>query len=112
MKLLLDANLSGSLCARLWVDFPGSEHVAVIGLGKADDQSIWSYTKANGIVIVTKDSDFHHLSFVQGAPPKVVWLRLGNCTTGMVEAALLNSLRAIFDLAADPDAALLSIDGP
>lgn len=28
-----------------------------------------------------KDEDFHRLSVMHGAPPKVVWVRLGNCTT-------------------------------
>jgi predicted nuclease of predicted toxin-antitoxin system len=31
--------------------------------------------------LVTKDEDFHRLSVLRGAPPKVVWLRVGNCTT-------------------------------
>jgi len=34
------------------------------------------------LVIVTKDEDFHRLSVLHGGPPKVIWLRLGNCSTG------------------------------
>ena len=30
---------------------------------------------------MTKDEDFHRLSVLRGAPPKVVWIRLGNCRT-------------------------------
>jgi predicted nuclease of predicted toxin-antitoxin system len=37
---------------------------------------------------VTKDEDFHRLSVLRGAPPKVVWLRLGNCGTDDVAAML------------------------
>ena len=37
-------------------------------------------------MIVTKDEDFHHLSVLRGAPPKVVWLRTGNFTQCDAEA--------------------------
>jgi predicted nuclease of predicted toxin-antitoxin system len=30
---------------------------------------------------VSKDTDFHQRSFLFGGPPKVVWIRLGNCST-------------------------------
>jgi len=37
---------------------------------------------------VSKDDDFLPRSLVRGPPPKVIWVRLGNCTTGEVEALL------------------------
>ena len=40
-----------------------------------------TYAQEHGFFIVSKDSDFHQRSFVLGAPPKVIWIRLGNCTT-------------------------------
>jgi predicted nuclease of predicted toxin-antitoxin system len=36
---------------------------------------------AEGFVIVSKDADFHQRSLVLGHPPKVIWIRLGNCST-------------------------------
>jgi predicted nuclease of predicted toxin-antitoxin system len=39
-------------------------------------------------MIVSKDADMHDLSLVFGNPPKVVWLRLGNCSTRQVEELL------------------------
>ena len=45
----------------------------------------WDYAKQNGFVIVSKDSDFHQRSFLYGHPPKVVWIRRGNCSTGTIE---------------------------
>jgi predicted nuclease of predicted toxin-antitoxin system len=32
-------------------------------------------------LVVSKDEDFHRLALLRGAPPKFVWIRLGNCTT-------------------------------
>jgi predicted nuclease of predicted toxin-antitoxin system len=39
-------------------------------------------------MIVSKDADMHDLSLVFGNPPKVVWVRLGNCSTRQVEELL------------------------
>ena len=68
--------------------FPESEHVRNVNLHEADDRTVWEYACANGFVIVSKDEDFHQMSFLYGAPPKVVRVRLGNCTTTDIEQAL------------------------
>jgi predicted nuclease of predicted toxin-antitoxin system len=68
--------------------YPDSVHLRHAGLLATDDLTIWRYAEANGLIIVSKDSDFYELAFRLGSPPKVVWLRLGNCTTADVEAAL------------------------
>lgn len=81
MKLLFDENLSRSLCSRLQDIFPSSEHAVTAGLEHASDWELWEYAKLRGLVIATKDGDFHQISFLRGAPPKVVWLRVGNSST-------------------------------
>jgi predicted nuclease of predicted toxin-antitoxin system len=37
--------------------------------------------RAHGCLLVSKDDDFHRLALLRGAPPKFVWIRLGNCNT-------------------------------
>lgn len=88
MKLLFDHNLSPRLVVMLSDVFMDSSHVSLHGLGTADDATVWAFAQANGYAIVTKDSDFPDLSVRLGFPPKIVWLRLGNCTTQDVAAAL------------------------
>jgi predicted nuclease of predicted toxin-antitoxin system len=39
-------------------------------------------------MIISKDTDMHDLSLLFGNPPKVVWVRLGNCSTRQVEELL------------------------
>ncbi|MBK7164293.1 MAG: DUF5615 family PIN-like protein [Candidatus Microthrix sp.] len=39
---------------------------------------MWEYAAEQGLVIVSKDSDFRQLAVFDGPPPKLVWLRLGN----------------------------------
>jgi predicted nuclease of predicted toxin-antitoxin system len=110
MKLLFDENLSRSLCARLHDIFPGSEHAVAAGLKNSDDSSVWDYAKVRDLVIVTKDGDFHQMSFLLGAPPKVVWRRMGNCSTDKVENLLRRNLKSLARLGADDDAAILIIE--
>lgn len=81
MKLLYDENLSPALVAQLADLYRGSAHVDDLGLGRADDHQVWKHAKDNGFCIVSKDSDYYDLSVLHGHPPKVIWLRSGNCTT-------------------------------
>jgi predicted nuclease of predicted toxin-antitoxin system len=81
VKLLFDENLPRRLVSALDDLFPGSIHVGTVGLSQADDGAVWRYAAEHEFVIVSKDGDFNQMSFLHGAPPKVVWLRAGNCTT-------------------------------
>lgn len=88
MKLLFDENLSPRLVAELSAEFPGSVHVHDVGFGAAPDSAVWEYARDNGFVIVSKDSDFADLSVLYGAPPKIIWIRRGNCSTAAISALL------------------------
>jgi predicted nuclease of predicted toxin-antitoxin system len=95
VKLLFDHHLSRKLVARLADVFPGSSHVVFHQLDHAEDQAIWSFARAEGYTIVTKDSDFNDLSTLRGAPPKIIWLRMGNCTTALAERILRGNAQRI-----------------
>lgn len=101
MKLLLDENLSPSLAKALSDLYPGSIHVHSCGLGATDDSLIWEHAKRNGFVVVSKDSDLHERSLLYGAPPKLIWLRTGNCTTQNLGHLLRKHLREIQEFEAD-----------
>lgn len=108
-RLLFDQNLAPSLVQRLADVYPASAHVREVGLAAADDDAIWSHAHASGFIIVTKDDDFRQRSFLRGAPPKVIWTRLGNCSTADVERALRSRHAMVQAFAADATAALLVI---
>ena len=91
MKLLLDENLSPRLVVAIADLFPGSLHLRECGLRGASDVEVWQYAVANEFAIVSKDSDFSQRSFLLGSPPKVIWLRIGNCTTSRVDFILRNA---------------------
>lgn len=88
MKLLFDQNLSWRLPQRLADLYPDSQHVREAGMKESQDVDIWEYAKATGFVIVTKDMDFQQRSLLFGHPPKVVRLRVGNCTVQTIEDLL------------------------
>jgi predicted nuclease of predicted toxin-antitoxin system len=83
--------------------------VADVGLERATDAEVWAYAGAHGCAIVTKDSDFTDTAVLRGSPPKVVWLRVGNCTTGDVERVLRGAAEAVTAFLADPEADVLEL---
>jgi predicted nuclease of predicted toxin-antitoxin system len=88
VRLLFDEQLSERLIPRLADLFPDSLHVRLLGAGGLRDLAVWQLALEHGCLLVTRDEDFHRLSVLRGAPPKVVWLRIGNCTTTAIEQLL------------------------
>ena len=109
MKLLFDENLSHKLAARLEDVVPGSSHVRLHGMAQAADPSVWAFASDHDFTIVSKDEDSHHLSFLRGAPPKIIGIGLGNCTTTAVEVLLRSSLDLIQDFGRDSGASFLML---
>ena len=109
MKLRLNYNLSYKLVARLADLCPDSAHVRNVNLHEAGDPTVWEYARAIGFAIVSKDEDFHQLSFRYGAPPKVMWVRIGNCTTADIEQALRRYHTDILNFDANEEGAFLIV---
>ena len=88
MRLLFDQNLSPKLVKRLADLYPDSNHVYHLGIDLAPDNEMREYAGREGFVIVTKDSDFSDLCILLGFPPKVIWIRRGNCSSRDIESIL------------------------
>jgi len=88
VRLLFDANVSHTLVRRLASEYPGSSHVRDVGLRGADDRQVWDHARAHGFTIVSKDTDFRERSYVEGSPPKIIWLDVGNAGTAAIAALL------------------------
>ena len=109
MKLLFDQNLSPRLVDVLDELYPGSTHVQNVGLDRASDIEVWTFARRNGYTIVSKDSDFNERVLLQGAPPKVVWIRRGNCSTHQIEEILRHQKTAIESLDKNDNERLLEL---
>lgn len=107
MRLLFEQNLSPRLVSTLAVEYPASVHVRDLGLGAAEDQVVWNYAGQHGLVIASKDSDFQQRALLFGHPPKVIWVRVGNCTTSAIAELLRARHEDIIAFESDPVAAFL-----
>jgi predicted nuclease of predicted toxin-antitoxin system len=109
MKLLFNHHLSPRLANRLAVLFPDSSHVYLHSLDQADDRDVWEFARQHGFTLVTKDSDFNDLSALRGFPPRVLWLRIGNCTTRQIEELIRRHQQVIEEFENDPNAGVLAL---
>jgi len=109
VKLLLDQNISFRLVKKLEPKFPGTKHVSNLGLINKSDRDIWDLAKKEGFVIVTFDSDFYEFSLTEGQPPKLIWIRSGNCATKNVERLLREKADQIAEFTNDTDLGCLEI---
>ena len=109
MKLLFDHNLSHKLVPYVLDLFPESSQTRLLNLGRTNDPQLWLIAKAHGFVFVTKDRDVAELAVLRGAPPKVIWLRMGNCKTAAIERLLRSSYRVIEEFVLDPERVVLEL---
>jgi len=109
LKLLFDQNLSPGLVECLADIYPDSTHVWRIGLDRASDHNVWITARDQGYIITSKDADYSDLSDLLGFPPKVIWIRRGNCSTREIEAILRVHYHAVEDLHNDPNSGVLAL---
>jgi predicted nuclease of predicted toxin-antitoxin system len=109
VKLLFDQNLSPKLVKHLADLYPDSNHVYHLGIDLVPDREMREYAGREGFVIVTKDSDFSDLCILLGFPPKVIWIRRGNCSSREIEAILRDHQQDIEALGQDEVIGILTL---
>jgi len=109
VRLLLDEQLSDALCGLLADDFPDSQHIRLLGFEGASDETVWELAKTHDCILVTKAEDFQRLSVPRGAPPKVLWIRLGNSPTAGVAELLRRHIGDIRDFVHHEESAFLTL---
>jgi predicted nuclease of predicted toxin-antitoxin system len=109
VKLLFDENLSPRLVREIASIWPDSNHVDPLDMRGATDEAIWSFARDNSFTIVSKDDDFRSLALVRGAPPKVVWLQVGNASTSRVATLLRGNASNLNAFSLDPVEVLFTL---
>ncbi len=109
MKLLFDQNLSPVLINCLGDIYAGSNHVYNLNLDRVPDTEVWEYARKEGFLIVTKDADFSDICTLKGFPPKIIWIRRGNCKTANIEAILRNHYDDLKALNSDQTTGILTL---
>ena len=110
MRFLYDQNLSYRLVVELKDLYADSVHVRDVDMEESDDSDIWNYAARNDYTIVSKDSDFHQQSFLRGHPPKVVWVRVGNCSTNAIISLLRLHHDAVLKFEQDETVSFLTLE--
>ena len=87
-KLLFDNNISHRVIARISDIFPNANHVMLESLDESTDREVWRFARQNDYTIVTKDSDFNDLAIYHGSPPKIIWIKVGNCKVAQIAKIL------------------------
>jgi predicted nuclease of predicted toxin-antitoxin system len=95
MKILIDQNISYRIVDK--ITFLGVvQHIKSLGLTNANDHKIFMYARQGEFdVIVTIDDDFTKLLQLFSTPPKIIWIRTGNCSTEFLAELLLQKKELI-----------------
>ncbi len=112
MRLLFDENLAPRLVRRLADVYADPAHVRDVGLARAEDADVWSMPVLTGLQSSprTLTSSNQQRSFVEDHPPKVIWFRLGNCSTADtrdIERLLRDRQQEVVAFGADADGPFL-----
>ncbi|HEV7382142.1 MAG TPA: DUF5615 family PIN-like protein [Dyadobacter sp.] len=82
MRLLIDQNISHRILPIIEEHFDNVQHVRQLGLLNTNDHEIFMFGRNQGFeAIITLDDDFVKLLNLFSSPPKIIWLRTGNCAT-------------------------------
>ena len=89
MKIWVDAQLSPHLAPWLNERF-GVEAYSVRWLGYRDasDEVIFAAAREADAVVMTKDRDFLNLLDINGPPPRVIWITMGNTSNAHMRTVL------------------------
>ncbi|WP_373543561.1 DUF5615 family PIN-like protein [Chamaesiphon sp.] len=99
MTIWIDAHLWPAISIWITATF-GISALALrdIGLRDAEDAEIFEAAKAQGIIFITKDSDFVDLVNRFGQPPQIILLTCGNTSNDRLKEILSSKLSEILAL--------------
>jgi predicted nuclease of predicted toxin-antitoxin system len=81
-----------------------------LGLRDAEDTEIFEAAKSQGIIFITKDSDFVNLVNRFGQPPQIILLTCGNTSNDRLKQILQSNLLEALELLASGEP-LVEISG-
>lgn len=93
MIIWVDAQLSPAVARWVTESFGLEAHaVRDLGLRSAKDPEIFRAARQEGIVVMSKDSDFVDLVERLGPPPQVMWVTCGNTSNAWLRQVLSTEL--------------------
>jgi predicted nuclease of predicted toxin-antitoxin system len=89
MTIWVDAHLSPAIATWITTTFSITAlALRDVGLRDAEVAEIFEAAKAQGVILMTKDSDFVDLVDRLGTPPQIIWLTCGNTSNARLRQIL------------------------
>ena len=99
MKFWIDAQLPPLLAEWMSAQFNVEAFsLRTLGLRDASDAVIFQAAQQQGIVIISKDSDFVELVSRYGPPPQLIWVTCGNVTNRQLQIVFNKTFSASLEL--------------
>lgn len=93
MIIWVDAHLSPAIATWMTNTFGVTAlSLREIGLRDAEDPEIFEASRVQGVIVMTKDSDFVDLVDRLGVPPQIIWLTCGNTSNARLREILSATL--------------------
>jgi len=96
---MIDENLPASLAAGLPIT---RSHACDLSVRPTDNE-LWQHARERNWMILTRDTDFFDRLILEGPPPKVIWVRLGNIRRRDLQSLLSRLWPRILELLTDAD---------
>jgi len=101
VKFWIDAQLPPLLAAWLSAQFNVEAFSLVaLGLRDAKDAAIFQAAQQQGVVLISKDSDFVELVSRYGPPPQLIWVTCGNVTNRQLQTVFNKTFAETLELLA------------
>lgn len=111
MTIWVDAHLSPAIATWITATFSITAFaLRDLGLRDAEDTEIFEAAKSQGVIFITKDSDFIELIDRLGKPPQIIWLTCGNTSNARLREILIKTLPKALQLLQSGEA-LVEISG-
>jgi predicted nuclease of predicted toxin-antitoxin system len=111
-EVWLDTNISPAI-AKWMADYTGLtvKSAYILSLNQLSDLEVYSKAKASGrIIIISKDSDFPELISRLGSPPKLIFLKIGNCSNRSLWNFLTQHIQDAISILANSDIDIVELD--
>jgi predicted nuclease of predicted toxin-antitoxin system len=110
MKIVIDQNISFRIVPHINHLFTEVGHVRTLGWTDAPDIIIFRNAKQQGFdAILTLDEDFDNIILENIPPPKILWLRIRNCSTLHLAEIIENKIEIINNFLNDDELYCLEI---
>ncbi|PIV62027.1 MAG: hypothetical protein COS14_03285 [Bacteroidetes bacterium CG02_land_8_20_14_3_00_31_25] len=96
MKFILDAHIPPSLCDIFKRNGYKAMHTMNLPhKNESSDKEICKAAKKQGLIVITKDSDFYYSHLLLNEPEKLLLLKTGNISTQKLKSVFLKYLPEI-----------------